>query len=488
MALAGLWTVPARAGARAVAGPYDFNGDGRRDLAIGSPDGTAAGKRAAGFVSVAYGTGSGFGTRQVVSQTSKAVPGAAEPGDRFGSSLASADFNRDGYADLAVGAPGEDAGGRADAGGVTILWGSRSGLRSATAYGESRTPGARHRFGESLTAGDIEGDGTPELIVTTPGTSTFTWLSFHTGTSSGTRSETRSGTRSEPRPGTRFGTRAETGTKPPATSGAGIRSARDVNESWVASGDVNGDGRGDVVYGWYDFDDPEVGHRRGFTLFTGTAGGRFAKGPTVYTTVHALAVGDFNGDRRADVAVGDSYDRPSTGGRVTVYPGSFLGLGRPSTIDRSTAGVPGQGVNEDDFGAALAVGDANRDGRADLAVGVPKADVGRAPDAGRAYVLFGSPAGLTGRGAQAISQSSPGIPGGAEPYDLFGAQVALLDHNGDGYADLAVGAPGENRDAGSVTVVRGGRGGLSTRGATGLSPRTFGVQSANPRLGTRLPH
>ncbi|MFC6932821.1 FG-GAP and VCBS repeat-containing protein [Actinomadura yumaensis] len=256
----------------------------------------------------------------------------------------------------------------------------------------------------------------------------------------------------------------------------------------MASGDVNGDGRGDVVYGWYDFDDPEVGHRRGFTLFTGTAGGRFAKGPTVYTTVHALAVGDFNGDRRADVAVGDSYDRPSTGGRVTVYPGSFLGLGRPSTIDRSTAGVPGQGVNEDDFGAALAVGDANRDGRADLAVGVPKADVGRAPDAGRAYVLFGSPAGLTGRGAQAISQSSPGIPGGAEPYDLFGAQVALLDHNGDGYADLAVGAPGENRDAGSVTVVRGGRGGLSTRGATGLSPRTFGVQSANPRLGTRLPH
>ncbi|MCP2338039.1 FG-GAP-like repeat-containing protein [Actinomadura rupiterrae] len=466
VALAG----PAEAQARR-AQPFDFNGDGRCDVALGSPDGTVGGKRSAGFVTIVSGAkgGPNASRRVVLSQDAKGVPGAARPGDRFGASLASADFDRDGYADLAVGAPGDDA----RAGSVTIFWGSRSGLTGrATLRTEARrAPG--HRFGESLATGDIEGDGNPELFVTVPGTSTFTWLYF------------------TPR------TRTTTATAAPSTSAQGAsavgstsaQGAADVDRSWVASGDINGDGRGDVVYAWFDGDDPTVEHRRGFTVFNGTARGGFTRGTTVYTTVHALAVADFNGDRRADIAVGDMDDRPSAGGRVSVFTSGFLGLDRPYSIAR-----PGGGTAEDDFGASLASGDVNGDGRADLAVGAPKTDIGRTFDAGTAYVLFGTPSGLSARGARHVTLDSPGVPGTARGYDYLGAEVALLDANGDGRADLIAGAPGFDRDNGAALYIpaaaarASGTSGLATSGAIGLTARPLGVQGRGAELGTTLGH
>ncbi|MEU5881120.1 hypothetical protein [Spirillospora sp. NPDC047279] len=86
--LAGMVT-PAPAVAATTARPYDFDGDGHRDLVAGSPDGTVAGKRAAGFVSVVPGSRSGLATgrTKVISQNSPGVPGAAEAGDRFGAGL-----------------------------------------------------------------------------------------------------------------------------------------------------------------------------------------------------------------------------------------------------------------------------------------------------------------------------------------------------------------------------------------------------------------
>jgi hypothetical protein len=56
------------------------------------------------------------------------VPGLTEDGDLFGTSLATGDFDGDGYADVAVGVPGEDDASAIDAGSVTVLRGSRSGL------------------------------------------------------------------------------------------------------------------------------------------------------------------------------------------------------------------------------------------------------------------------------------------------------------------------------------------------------------------------
>lgn len=448
---------PAEATARGPARPYDFNGDGYRDLAIGSPTGSVGGKGGAGFVSVVYGSRKGLNTRRkrFFSQNSPGVPGAAERGDQFGNSVASADFNRDGYADLAVGAPGEDSGRRRNAGVVTILWGSRAGLSRAAASTEARAGGG-HRFGESLAVGDIQHDGSPELFVTVPGTSSFTWLYFRSAAMSAAG-------------GMSYGT---------------IRAAsRAATDSWVTAGDVNGDGRDDVVYAWYDRYGAPIEARRGFTIFHGMANGRFKRGRTVHTVVHSLAVGDFNGDRRADIAVGQADDAPGTGGQVTVFHG---GLGRGYAINPASPGVPGDPNVDDVFGSSLAVGDANRDGRADLAVGAPKADVGRKPDAGRVYLLYGSPAGLTGRRAQFFTQDTRGVPGRAEEYDHFGFQVSLLDHNRDGAADLTAGAPGDDRDNGAVTFIRGTPRGLSATGSIGLTSTTLGVRGKNAQLGSRL--
>ena len=70
----------------------------------------------------------GEGSRGVVSQGTGTVGGVAETGDRFGSALAVADLDCDGYTDLVVGTPLEDINGQADSGYVQIIWGGAAGL------------------------------------------------------------------------------------------------------------------------------------------------------------------------------------------------------------------------------------------------------------------------------------------------------------------------------------------------------------------------
>jgi hypothetical protein len=74
----------------------------------------------------------------------------------------------------------------------------------------------------------------------------------------------------------------------------------------------------------------------------------------------------------------------------------------------------------DIFGFALAAGDFNDDGFADLAAAAPLEDVGTVAQAGAVSVLQGSGGGLTGAGGRLFTQDSPGVPGTAEPFDHFG--------------------------------------------------------------------
>lgn len=109
-----------------------------------------------------------------------------------------------------------------------------------------------------------------------------------------------------------------------------------------------------------------------------------------------------------------------------------------------------------------ATSDFNGDGYADLAVGVPNGTVG-GKKAGYVNVVWGGPKGLGAHGSTRISQATAEVPGTPEAGDRFGASVALKDLNGDGIAELLVGAPGEDvtgrgTDAGMVTVVGGARG------------------------------
>jgi hypothetical protein len=120
------------------------------------------------------------------------------------------------------------------------------------------------------------------------------------------------------------------------------------------------------------------------------------------------------------------------------------------------------------MGYSVTAGDFNGDGRDDVAVGIPFAEVGVAVDAGAVAVLYGSSDGISGTGSQFWTQDSPGVLGGSESHDHFGRALAAGDFNGDGRDELALGAANESVsgafNAGAVNVLIGSAGGLTATG------------------------
>jgi FG-GAP repeat len=166
------WTL-ARAPAAVQAAPAgglraDFDNDGADDLAVGVPGEDTGGRADAGAVNVLYGSPDALGVRgQLFTQ----VGGTVESGDQFGVGLASADFDNDGFADLAVSAPTENVAGAAEAGAVSVLYGSAGGLSTArgqlfTQVGNPAESG--DQFGFVLAAGDFDNDGFADLAVAAP--------------------------------------------------------------------------------------------------------------------------------------------------------------------------------------------------------------------------------------------------------------------------------------------------------------------------------
>ncbi|MFD9934162.1 FG-GAP repeat protein [Streptomyces massasporeus] len=127
----------------------------------------------------------------------------------------------------------------------------------------------------------------------------------------------------------------------------------------------------------------------------------------------------------------------------------------------------------------MSIDDINGDHRADLAIGIPYEDLGRASSAGDVLVLRANAGGLTTTGAARYSQDTTGIPGNAENNDVFGSQVRLADFNRDGKADLAVSAPYEDRGNGAVWHLRGTSSGLNTSNVTVYGPKQYGLSPAS---------
>jgi len=158
----------------------DFDSDGFGDLVVGAPGNCYrdADSDGCGLVVILPGSATGFrpGSRQIWDQDSPGVPGAVEPGDAFGSTIAVGDLNGDHHTDLAIGVPFERVHDVRAAGGVNILYGSRTGLTGAGAqFWSQRTfqiKGVAIRD-DSFSSGLIRilnvGKGSqPELLVHSP--------------------------------------------------------------------------------------------------------------------------------------------------------------------------------------------------------------------------------------------------------------------------------------------------------------------------------
>ncbi len=452
----------------AVAGAGDVNGDGFSDVIVGAffhDDGHT--DEGAAFVYLGAAGGPAltpdwsFRPDQADASLGYSVAGAG-------------DVNGDGYADVIVGARYHDDT-ESNEGRVYVFLGGADGLEASPVWFADGGQANANLGWSVATAGDVNGDGLADVIAGAY-RADVTWLDdgearVYLGTPGGPADE------------------------PGWTASSGQQAAH-AGWSVSGAGDVDGDGFGDVIVGAYFFDDGQdnegraLVYRGGADLPASASSWKGAANTNAYGSVATYA-GDVNGDGLDDLLVGDPLaDAGVPGaGRVDLYFGaspspdaspawSVAGTQSGEALGRSAvrAGdVNGDGYDDVlvgspfftfffqlegraslylgsagglapapawsvdggalslELGASVAgMGDANRDGFADLAIGVPDAD-GTVASSGTVRVFLGS----VGGPVEVVELE------GFQTAARFGSSVAGAgDVNGDGFDDLVVGEPG----------------------------------------------
>jgi hypothetical protein len=427
----------------------DVNRDGVTDLALGVPVGNVV-KVVPGGID-----GPVTASKVTLTQNSAGVPDSTESGDAFGTSTAWGDVNGDGYADLAIGAPGEDdTGGNADRGMVTVLYGPA--LNTGFSYYATGVTWAGAKLGSAVTVGDFNGDGKADV--------------FSAGTGKGGN----------------YNVKLTGG----ATAYGRLTSATgSVAHLDAATGDFNRDGYADVALNYRD-----NGGVARVARFAGSATGLTMAGVISVKGGRSITAGDVDNNGYDDIVIGQPVATESggiSGGQITMLLGTSTGFTTTGmrVVHQDTSGVPDTNEAHDSFGMSVSLGDYNADGYADLLTGVTGEDTVRdgvnRVNSGAVVLLKGTASGLTGTGSVRISQDSAGVAGSTETDDRVGSSVSLTDLSGYGRADLTFGADGEDGTDGLVHHIPSNSSGLGYAQSVIWSKTTLGTPT-DGRLGQTL--
>ena len=448
-------------GVGSVLSAGDVDGDARSEILIGAPYHDAGDRSDSGAVYVIDGAGlSGMDAAdgsvdQVIIMDDVGSDGRSwrlvgeSESDRAGWDVASAgDLDGDGLAELLVGAPYHEAGRSFDSGAVYVvaaadlhtldaadgsadqmieLGNVATGRNSWKLVGEARDDRAGWKV---VPAGDFDGDGLSELLVGVP---------YHDARG---RSDS----------GAVYVVAAVDLPSLDAADGSAdqiieLGNVPSGSNSWKLVGELSNDQAGQSV----------------------------------------ASVGDLDGDGLSELLVGAPYhdagSRSDSGAVYLISGGSFatadgedgnadgvVDLGRIAALPWNWK-LRGEGPYDRAGWSVVTAGDLDGDGLSELLVGAPYHDAGGRSDSGAAYVLSGG--GLAGMDqvdgeadgvvdlGHAASQSNSWKLTGESPYDRAGVSIAAEgDVDGDGLADLLVGAPfhdaGGHTDSGAAYVLSGG--------------------------------
>ncbi|WP_061224228.1 Ig-like domain-containing protein [Leptospira weilii] len=435
----------------------DINGDGYVDL--------VASEYGQGLVYLFYSSGTGGITATDPSAASRTIVGVKT--DFFGKSIASGDFNGDGFADIAVGAPKSNTDGK-----VFIFHSAGTQGINTSFYAFANTilvgDGASEQFGASLATGDINGDIYTDLVVGAPAYNASRGRIYLFYSQGGAGIATADA--------------VTDGTNTCLSGCTYIRGGITAGDKFgfsIAVGNINGGNYDDIAVGAPGYTVGGYANNGRVYVYYGDGSVFTTTGPHtidnnatnvppgsgypngIYSQFgYSVAVADFTEDNYADLVVGaPEYAPNATGndqkGKICIFVSSTAtGIGNISGMANATRYITGDNAG-DQIGRAITARDLDLDGRADLITSTHTAVTGLVAGNWNNSAVFLTPRNGTIGGVPLLSNKSYGITGIGGYVNITngpGNPLSTGDVNGDGIPDLIIGRPTTQTGVGSNRI------------------------------------